>query len=228
MDINTFFDKIFVINLDHRKDRWNESLKLFEKYHISNYERISAVKPIYKDIPKKYYSNLVVNQTEWYVTGAVGCKLSHLKVIKLAKERNYKNFLVLEDDFSIDKDNFEDIIQKVISEINIIPEWDMIYLGGNNLIKPNKIKYYADEKEGIFQYIHVPTKINTTHAYAMNSSIFDKCIEEIENCSTEIDDYYKRNIQNKMKVYCVYPSLMKQRKSVSDIFKNSVMDYKFD
>ena len=94
MDINTFFDKIFVINLDHRKDRWNESLKLFEKYHITNYERISAVKPIYKDIPKKYYSNLVVNQTEWYVTGAVGCKLSHLKVIKLAKERNYKNFLV--------------------------------------------------------------------------------------------------------------------------------------
>ena len=95
--LDTYFDKIFVINLDSRKDRWEECQELFKKYNINNYERVSAVRPIYKDIPKNFYNNLVVNQKEWYVTGCIGCKLSHYKVIQLAKERGYDNFLVLEE-----------------------------------------------------------------------------------------------------------------------------------
>ena len=31
--------------------------------------------------------------------GIVGCGLSHLNVLKIAKERKYKNILILEDDF---------------------------------------------------------------------------------------------------------------------------------
>ena len=30
--LDTFFDKIFVINLDSRKDRWEECQELFKKY----------------------------------------------------------------------------------------------------------------------------------------------------------------------------------------------------
>ena len=40
------------------------------------------------------------------------------------------------------------------------------------------------------------------------------------------DDFYKKEVQTKDKVYVIYPSLIKQRKSMSNIF-NSVMDYKF-
>ena len=42
-----------------------------------------------------------------------------------------------------------------------------------------------------------------------------------------VDDFYKTEIQNNYNVYCVYPSLIKQRKSMSNIF-NSVMSYNFD
>lgn len=219
-NINNLFNKIFVINLDHRKDRWNECIKLFEEYGITNYERFPAISPNLKDIPYEQYKHFIVNKKDWYVPGAVGCKLSHLNIIKLAKERGYENFLVLEDDFSINKtlDEFNTIIYESMKELG--SEWDMLYLGGNNLVKPTKI---SNRK-----YIHKSVKTNTTHAYAMNVSIYDKCIGEIDKCGTEIDDYYKRHIQNKCKCYCIFPSLIKQRESISDIFKGSVMKYNFE
>lgn len=221
--LNTYFDKIFIINLDSRPDRWKECEELLKQYDITNYERVSAIRPVYKEIPKNYYNNLVVNQKEWYVTGAVGCKLSHYKVIEIAKERNYDNFLVLEDDFSItgSKDNFQEIIKHqlfLLDKHTQEKDWDMIYLGGNNLTKPKKIE----------DKLHTVIKANTTHAYAMNHTIYDKCLNEMNVFGTEIDDYYKRHIQNKHNVYCIYPSIIKQRKSMSDIFQGSIMEYKFD
>ena len=232
ISINTFFDKIFIINLEHRKDR--DECQEILKNNITNFERFAAICPEYKSIDKKHYDRLVVNQREWYVTGAVGCKLSHLEVIKLARSRGYKNFLVLEDDFSINysEEEFKSMFTSAILELcntntststnTNANTWDMLYLGGNNLIKPNKL----DNN----QLLHRAIKVNTTHAYAMNNSIFDRCINEIENCGTEIDDYYKNNIQNipELNVFCIFPSLIKQRRSVSDIFKGSVMDYKFE
>ena len=93
--LDTYFDKIFIINLDKRIDRWQECREILDKYNIKNFERVSAVRPVYKNIPKNYYDKLVVNQKIWYVTGCIGCKLIHNKVIETAKKRNYNNFLVL-------------------------------------------------------------------------------------------------------------------------------------
>ena len=39
-----FFDKIYCINLKERTDRWENCLRNFEKYEITNYERIDAIK----------------------------------------------------------------------------------------------------------------------------------------------------------------------------------------
>ena len=91
-------------------------------------------------------------------------------------------------------------------------DWDMIYLGGNNLTKPKKIK----------DKLHTVIKNNTTHAYAIIINLLINAYE-MNVFGTEID-YYKRHIQNKHNVYCIYPSLIKQRKSMSDIFKGSVME----
>ena len=216
--LNSFFDKIFIINLDSRKDRWEECLEILNKYNITNFERVSAIRPVYRDIPKDYYNNLEVNQAEWYVTGCVGCKLSHYKIIAIAKNRKYKNFLVLEDDFSINILDFEEKIQMALNELKN-NNWDMCYLGGNNLIEP--------KKSINCKYLHDAKIVNTTHAYAMNSSLYNKCLKQIPICGMEIDVFYKREIQNIDKVFCIYPSLIKQRKSRSNIF-NSVMDYQFD
>ena len=42
----------------------------------------------------------------------IGCTQSHLEIIKMAKQNNYKNILILEDDFTftVSKDIFEEQI----------------------------------------------------------------------------------------------------------------------
>ena len=94
--MNKYIDHIFYINLDTRKDRLQEIQDELEKIgwlQIQGFvERFSAF-----HTPD---------------SGIVGCGYSHLQVLKLAKERKYKNVLILEDDFKF-------IVSKEISE-NII------------------------------------------------------------------------------------------------------------
>jgi glycosyl transferase family 25 len=81
-------DKIFYINLEKRKDRREEIEKELDTFGL-NYERFEAI------------------ETPGF--GILGCGISHLSVLKLAKERKYKNILILEDDFTfiVSKEEFE-------------------------------------------------------------------------------------------------------------------------
>ena len=68
----------FVINLDHRTDRLEHVTKEFEKMGI-NAERISGIQP---------------------KSPAIGCTMSHIKCLELAKTRNYKQVFISEDDIT--------------------------------------------------------------------------------------------------------------------------------
>ena len=84
------FDKIFYINLDKRTDRKEDIENELQSFNLSdNVERFSGI-----DRPEQ---------------GILGCTMSHLAVIKLAKERQYKQILILEDDFyfTVTKEEFE-------------------------------------------------------------------------------------------------------------------------
>ena len=71
---------IFYINLDRRPDRKEHIEHELRKMCIDDFERFPAV----ERPPGK---------------GIVGCGYSHLSVLKLAKERQYSNVLIFEDDF---------------------------------------------------------------------------------------------------------------------------------
>jgi GR25 family glycosyltransferase involved in LPS biosynthesis len=71
---------IFYINLDRRTDRKEHIETELGKMGIRDFERFTAV----ERPPGK---------------GIVGCGYSHLSVLKLAKERQYPNVLIFEDDF---------------------------------------------------------------------------------------------------------------------------------
>ena len=74
-----YFDNIYCINLDSRKDRWQTCLDEFNKVGLTNQvERFSGIK---------------------LSPGQAGCTKSHYELIKLAKSRGEKTILVLEDDF---------------------------------------------------------------------------------------------------------------------------------
>ena len=214
--MNSHFDKIFIINLDHRTDRWEQCLHELNKYEISNYERFSAIKPNLKDLPKNYYDRLEVpTREESYKIGALGCKLSHYEIIKISKQRNYKQILILEDDF-VFQNNFISNLNNSLKELTF--DWHMLYLGGNNVKKPENIENCT--------YIHKSIETLTTHAYAMSNKIFDLCLKMMLESGCEIDVFYKK-LQKKFKIYCIYPSIIKQRESESDIFIGQKMNYEF-
>ena len=78
---------IVYINLERRKDRKDEIEKELKSLYLP-FERYNAIE---------------------HENGAVGCSYSHLNVLKIAKERGYKNVLILEDDFTFDvsREEFE-------------------------------------------------------------------------------------------------------------------------
>ena len=100
-------DHIFYINLDKRIDRKIEFEVEMKKLNW-NAERFPG---IYYAPPK----------------GIVGCGKSHLAVLKLAKERNYKNVLIMEDDFQCIEslEVYEEELHKLFTQK---PDFDVCFL----------------------------------------------------------------------------------------------------
>jgi len=201
MILNDFFDKVFVINLDHRIDRWEKVVDRFKSINLNDYERFSAIK----------------SQEGWE-----GCKLSHLSIIKIAKERGYKNFIVFEDDFLL-HDNFENLLKDTLSQLP--NNWDMFYLGGNTS--------YSKYKELISPNIIKLDSVLTTHCYAMKETLYDRVLNEANKMSPQrdffrgqaIDVYYSQFICKDSNVYIAEPMLCYQEEGYSDIEKK-IMNYK--
>jgi GR25 family glycosyltransferase involved in LPS biosynthesis len=58
-DINTFFDRIYAMNLDRRPDRWEKIRKIAEKYHITitRFPAVDGYKEPVKSDWEKYFSS---------------------------------------------------------------------------------------------------------------------------------------------------------------------------
>jgi GR25 family glycosyltransferase involved in LPS biosynthesis len=102
-------DKIFYINLERRVDRREEIEKELNNMELK-YERFCAIE---------------------HEIGLVGCGYSHLAILKLAKERKYKNVLIFEDDFTflVSKTEFEKYIGDLFSKFN--DNFDVCFLSYN-------------------------------------------------------------------------------------------------
>ena len=88
-----YFDKVFLINLDKRKDRLDRCNEIFEKNGVLDLvERFPGIIPDpSEDIP-------YTKDTEKIKVPLYGCLLSHINIIKKAKSEGLKSILVLEDD----------------------------------------------------------------------------------------------------------------------------------
>lgn len=204
--MDDFIHKIYCINLDRRKDRWNTiCLPQFIKLDLQ-VERVSAVDGMLIDLPRDCSSQL---------RGRIGCAMSHLNVLRLAQRHHIERILILEDDVSF----ADDFISTLSTLITHVPtDWDMIFLGANHMIKPTHIG------NGI-------TKLNkafTTHAYIVNSHMIEKLIhlvnrsinEWIQSCEntprTALDVIYAE-LMSTHKVYGFQKTLVTQTPSISDI-----------
>lgn len=98
---------IYVINIKERVDRKEKLLELFKEYVNINLIFVEAIK---------------------HENGAIGCFLSHKKCLKIAKEKNLKNIIVLEDDCMPATDFYNRLI-KIKEYLDKKNNWDIL-LGG--------------------------------------------------------------------------------------------------
>ena len=194
-----YIDKIFYINLDRRLDRRAEIEGELSRMGLSG-ERFPAIE---------------------HVKGYIGCSLSHLELIKIAKQREYKNVLILEDDFqfSLSKEKLEKNMTTFF-ESNL--SYDLVMLAYNG--KPN-----PESSNGTVSKVN---NAATTAGYLVHTKVYDalignyesgikKLIETDNHRGWAIDKHWRSLLKNK-EWYLFNERMGKQRKSYSDIEKRVV------
>ncbi len=143
-------DMIMYINLNRRTDRRELIEEELNRYEL-RYEGFEAF-----DMPS---------------FGAYGCLLSHLNVLKTARDRRYKNVLILEDDFTfiVSKDEFEDNLNKFFNS-DIGSNYNVCMLS-YNLHEHIKLDNMVVSRVLFAQ---------TASGYIVNSNYYDKLIRLYE------------------------------------------------
>jgi GR25 family glycosyltransferase involved in LPS biosynthesis len=196
MKLSEFISGGFYINLDYREDR-NQLMKnqLMELKLDDLITRVSAVSVTNSTV----YS---LNNKELITSISRATAESHKKIIKIAKERNFKNVLILEDDALFYNDNDIkgiEIIEKTLDDLNKIPNWEIFFLGTNihdetlHLVSDNIIKCNC---------------CVSTHAYILNENSYDKLLSFDSTKDYAMDIWIDQNLTEK---YVLYPMVVPQR-----------------
>jgi GR25 family glycosyltransferase involved in LPS biosynthesis len=186
----------FYINLASRPDRKQHVESQLESIGI-NAQRFNAIK-----LPN----------------GALGCSMSHLKCLEIAKKEEWSHLLVVEDDIKfLNPELFKTQLSKFLSTHD---SWDVILLGGNNVppFKP------------IDDTCVKVTSCQTTTGYLVNGHYFSTLIDNfrtgikklVENPSQHIlyaIDKYWFHLQRRDDWYLIIPLSVTQREDYSDIEK---------
>jgi len=183
----------FYINLDKRKDRNGETITELRKLGIKKPNRFSAIE---------------------HENGFIGCAMSHIAVLKKAKEYNWDYCIVFEDDLIIE--GKKALLNKINKYINY--DFDVLFLGCWHCQKPIKISNDLDQV----------TKAWCTHAYIVKEHYYDILINnyqegyenklKLNTDGSNIDDYTE-SLQKKDKWYSLNPIHISQRDGFSDNFK---------
>jgi hypothetical protein len=192
MKINSFFDKIYCINLKHRVDRWDNCLRQFKENGL-NVERFDAVNG----------KELTPNGLNGLMSGEVGVIRSNYNVIKDAKEKGYKNIIIFEDDVEL-CDNFITQFESIFDKVP--KDWGFLYLGGNHVGGLTLVN------ENIARIRHS----YAIHAICVNEQVYDHILEILPNEKEAVDVTYAK-LQQIFPSYVFRPHLAWQKDGHSDI-----------
>jgi GR25 family glycosyltransferase involved in LPS biosynthesis len=133
----------FYINLDRRTDRRAEVEQEFAKIGLT-VERFPAVD---------------------YSPGSIGCNLSHIAVLKLAKARGYESVMIFEDDFYflVNRQTWDELIARLPDH------YDVVMLAYNK-IQPRQYNDVLDRVR----------EAQTTSGYIVHSRFYDSLIARWE------------------------------------------------
>jgi GR25 family glycosyltransferase involved in LPS biosynthesis len=223
-NINTFFDKIYVINLSYAIDKKNSIIEQFNKYGITNYEFFVATDKNELDIDKmKFEKKWAYPGNDFYCTqectcrggghhlepGQIALSISCYRLYRHIVENNYKKCLILEDDCILTDEilNFESLSKS-------IPEdWELLYLGNAEHTWPG----HGDIGNDFFRRCF---GVPCTHIYAVTNECALKLSEEIFPIRANIDGFLHRFIIDKGIIKNAYISInnLGQNGSIMGVF----------
>jgi GR25 family glycosyltransferase involved in LPS biosynthesis len=192
------------INLESRTDRLAHVQSELSKIGVTG-ERVNAVK---------------TND------GAIGCSLSHIKCLELAKSRGYPYVFIVEDDITfLDPQLLMNNMEKFEKELNQ-HRWDVLVIGGNNSPPYNQVTDYCIR---VFNNQTTTGYIAMAHYYDILISNFKESVQKLmrqpsQRKSYALDIYWKRLQQTGIWIMIVPPTVI-QYADYSDIEK-TVVDYK--
>lgn len=203
------FKHTLYINLDHRGDRNIHTKIQLSNIGIQNAIRISATKT---------------------TNGAIGCSLSHIKCVELAKKNDWDHVFICEDDIKFTNPA---LFLENITKFNVFNrtasfQWDVLMVGGNNC-PPHQ--YVPGSNDCIVQV----SNCRTTIGYIVKKHYYDKLIQNfregvsqlIKNptnkCAYAVDMYWAK-LQQKDQWFLIIPLTVTQTESYSDV-ENGVVNY---
>ena len=181
------FPPILVINLDHRKDKWEQIQNEFKNWSVP-LERVSAIK---YDPPWK------------------GCYMSHLKCIKIAKERKYPWVLYLEDDCVLMPGAKERFLDALPYLWDTRKHWDF-FMGGLAPVANIGLIY--------FEKSIVKAEGFGAHFCLLNGNSYDRILDVMDEANPQNVNYPCDGIfKSFFRLWTRVPFIAKQRPGVSDI-----------
>jgi hypothetical protein len=186
---------VFYINLEARTDRRQNIELQLPRVGLHTFERFNAIK---------------LND------GRVGCTLSHIKCLELAKARSYDHLLICEDDtIFLEPDLF---IKQMNTFLTKGHKWDVVLLGGNNV----------PPYERVDETCVAVSRCQTTTCYLVAGHYFDTLLanykeglqrllrEPERHVDFAIDKYWLK-LQQKDNWFLITPLTVVQREDYSDI-----------
>ena len=214
-NINSFFDKIFIVNMRRDKKKKIKMLEYLDFFNITNFEFIEAYdgKKLNQNNEYKQLLNKPLNKISNF--GELGCLLSHKSILEIAKKRGYKKWLHLEDDVIFNKD-FNQIFSK---NMKCVPKcWDILYLGStqaywreNNVENVNNSIYKANISCGTF-------------AFAVSNTNIDFILNRFKMLCYPSDSIITQEIQNILNCYVFKNNLIVARLNTSTLRSNNIKE----
>jgi GR25 family glycosyltransferase involved in LPS biosynthesis len=200
IDLYTYFDKNYYINLDEDKNKkvYFEKEVKKSKFLSKTCKRYEAVVGKFLDIrlvpdyivTNKAKNDIIAKKQRVYgislTYGSLACALSHHLIYQECQD-SHKPFLVLEDDIIINE-NFDNDLARVLEEIEVNNHiFDILYLGCNEIP--------GFQKKVINNIVSKPRGLITgTYGYVLSNTGAKKLLNTIFPLYKQIDSCISDNV----------------------------------
>jgi len=228
-DKDMIYDTVIAISLERRKDRRNRLEKHLKErgfknvYYLPAFDGGKITPGVVSIVPphRPYFSfkdELTRTPTNKLNRFQIGCTISHITALKVAKMLGSTTALIVEDDVEF-VENIQEVLQNVETEVKDL-DWEHIYLGGR--VRKN---WGAPDQEKITEHLYTSGYTDGLHAYLVNGKGFDKIANAMFSFKTTNDDAVNDIMfqkENPLRAYMYLPKAAFQIEDFSELDREVV------